>query len=130
VTPHLRFEVVACRPGARAGEWQVTWRVENLGQAVVIDSAWVPHGRFRGQGRVNFVPPRALPGGESALLELTVHADEAPGTLVENAFLILRVSLAGAAWRVFARMRIEFDASGAPRPVPELVTLQSAGATE
>ena len=88
----------------------------------MLESAWVPHGRFRGEGRLNFAPARALP----LSLEMTVHAEEAPGTVVENAFLILRLS----GWRVFVRMRVEFDPSGVPRPIPELVTLQSAGAAE
>jgi hypothetical protein len=47
--------------------------------------------------------------------------------VVENAFLILRLSLG---WRVFVRMRVEFDADATPHPIPELVTLQSAGAAE
>jgi hypothetical protein len=119
--PRLDVEVESVVRGAAAGLWQVTWRL--AGDARAVESAWVPHGRFRGVGRVNFTPPRALP----VFLEMTVHADEAPGTIVENAFLILRLS---DGWRVFVRMRIEFDSSGVPKPVPELVTLQSTGAAE
>jgi hypothetical protein len=50
-----------------------------------------------------------------------VSAREEPGTLVENAFLILTTD----ACRVFARMRVEFDAEGSASPVVEAVTTQS-----
>jgi hypothetical protein len=120
--PHLRVDVESVRP-AGAGAWQVTWRLASQGEAVALESAWVPHGRFRGAGRLNFGPPRLLP----LSLEMLVHADEAPGTVVENTFLILRLA---SGWRVFIRMRVEFDQDGVPHPIPELVTLQSAGATE
>jgi hypothetical protein len=120
--PHLRVEVESVR-AVGPGTWEVTWRLDNRGQPAAVESAWVPHGRFRGAGRLNFAPPRALP----LALSMTVHADEAPGTLVENTFLILRLS---DGWRVFVRMRVEFGPEGVPQPIPELVTLQSAGATE
>jgi len=58
---------------------------------------------------------------ESHLLEVAVKAREQPGTLVENAFLILRTDVC----RVFARMRVEFDGAGRPRPVVEAVTAQA-----
>jgi hypothetical protein len=120
--PHLRIEVESVRP-AGAGAWQVSWRLASQGEPVALESAWVPHGRFRGAGRLTFAPPRPLP----LTLDMLVQADEAPGTLVENTFLILRLS---SGWRVFIRMRVEFDAEAVPHPIPELVTLQSAGATE
>ena len=123
--------MAACRRGSEAGTWQITWRIQNLSaDALVVESAWVPHGRFRGAGRLSLTPPRIVLPGDGLELKLAVHAEEAPGTLVENAFLILRVSLAGAAWRVFIRMRVEFDAQAAPHPIPELMTVQSAGAAE
>jgi hypothetical protein len=120
--PHLRVGVESVQP-AGAGTWLVTWSLASQGEPVALESAWVPHGRFRGAGRLNFSPARELP----LSLAMTVHADEAPGTVVENAFLILRLS---TGWRVFVRMRVEFDASGEPRPIPELVTLQSPGASD
>jgi hypothetical protein len=118
--PHLRVSVESVQR-AGAGVWRITWRVDNFGPPLGLESAWVPHGRFRGQGRLNFAPPRPLP----LSLEMLVHADEGPGTLVENTFLILRLS---TRWRVFVRMRVEFDTDAVPHPIPELVTLQSAGA--
>ena len=121
VAPRVRLTTTAVAPGQAPSQWRVTWRL--TGEAGAIESAWVPHGRFRGTGRVNFTPARALP----LRLEMTVQANEPPGTVVENAFLILRLT---DGWRVFVRMRIEFDSSGVPKPVPELVTLQSTGAAE
>ena len=129
VEPRLDIEVAECRRGPRPGNWDVTWRITNrAGQPLALHSAWVPHGRFRGQGRLNLA--RSLGPDHHLDLELPVHAQEAPGTVVENAFLIVRFSLAGVPWRVFVRMRVEFDAQGTPHPIPELVTLQSARAAE
>ena len=92
----------------------------------MLESAWVPHGRFRGEGRVAL--SLSLAPGETGEVELTVRAQEPPGTLVENAFLILRARLAETPWRIFARMRVEFDAKAHPRPVVESVTFQRVAA--
>jgi len=98
----------------------VTWRVVNVSDGrVAIVEAWVPHGRFRGEGHLplNVV----IAPGASHLLEIAVNAREEPGTIVENAFLILRTDMC----RVFARMSVPFDGTGRPRPVVEAVTAQS-----
>ena len=101
--------------------WRIGWDITNLGnEALVIEDAWVPHGRFRGEGHVTL--ETAIRRGGTTRVELKINSQEAPGTVVENAFLILRVS---RRWRVFARMRIEFEPDGAPRPVVENVTAQS-----
>ncbi len=86
-----------------------------------LEDAWVPHGRFRGEGHVTL--DVQVPTGGETIVELTVSAAEAPGTVVENAFLILRLSGQSQAWRVFARMRVEFSASSM-LPVVEVVTAQ------
>ena len=112
--------VESCRPADAEGRWLVVWRVHNdADEPLHIHDAWVPHGRFRGlQGHVpvNLV---LVPGGSEAL-ELLVSAAEAPGALVENAFLILQTNQG----RVFARMRIEFGDQGM-RPRVMRVTSQS-----
>lgn len=102
----------------------MSWLVRNdEPEPIELHSAWVPHGRFRGEGRV----PLAIrvAGHESERLELPVVAAEPPGTVVHNAFLILQVSGNGGAWRIFARMRLEFDAQAQPTPIVEVVTSQS-----
>src|SRR5947209_3641436 len=119
--PGVRVEVVSCRAGRAAGVWQVTWRIE-ADEPLSIEEAWVPHGRFRGLSRPLFSPPLGLP----AEVTLEVRAAEAPGTVVENAFLILRVR---GGRRVFVRMRIEF-LEDQLKPICELVSLQSTSAPE
>src|SRR5215211_7506532 len=108
VQPRIRIAVSDCRADTTAGGWLVTWLVSNDGASpVALHEAWLPHGRFRGDGRA---PLRAsVPPGDSAALTLRVRAAEAPHSRVENAFLILRASVGGVAWRIFGRMRIEFS---------------------
>ena len=122
--PRVSIEVVDCRPVPdRPGRWRVAWLFRNDEPTPVeIHDAWVPHGQFRGDGHV----PLAIvvEHGGAARVELAVAAAEAPGTVVRNAFLILQVSGGDRAWRVFARMRVEFDAQAAARPVVEVVTGQ------
>ena len=129
-SPSLTVTRVSCRalggviqhPGD-AVRWQATWLVHNAGtEPLDLEAAWIPHGRFRGDGRL------PLSGQIKALadqeLEFSVTADETPGTVVDNAFLILRLSQRGVPWRIFIRMRIEFDPAGVPRPIVEAITSQ------
>jgi hypothetical protein len=118
--PDVQIEVETRRPDAQPGRWRVVWRVANAGsEPLRLEDAWIPHGRFRGDGHVPI--SAVIDPGASAPLEFVVSANEAPLTVVENAFLILRAGR----WRLFARMRIEFDAHGVPRPIVETVTVQS-----
>jgi hypothetical protein len=107
------------------GRWRVTWQVHNDGPAALaLSAAWIPHGRFRGDGRLALA--EALAPGAAVRLTFEVRAREAPGTLVENAFLILRAEDArSGAWRIFGRMRVPFDTDGRPWPVVEVVSTQS-----
>ena len=117
--PSLYVTVESCAPDGDA--WRVQWRIANHGNTpLMLTSAWVPHGRFRGaDGRVAL--HSVLVPGAQHRLSLRVGADEPPGTVVENAFLILQAT----GWRIFTRMRIEFNAAGEPRPVVEATTYQS-----
>ena len=118
VEPPVGIEASGCEPCE--GRWRVFFRVVNVGAAAVsVSDAWLPHGRFRGDGHIPL--DLRLPPGETTSLALRVTAREDPGTIVENAFLILRLGDR----RVFARLRVRFDADGAPRPVVESVTAQS-----
>ncbi len=123
-TPRVTFSARKCQPAGEPGRWRANWIVHNAeSDPLELQAAWIPHGRFRGDGRLDLagqVEPHA-----SRELEFTVTADEEPGTRFENAFLILRVELQRRAWRVFVRMRIEFDADAVPTPVVEAVTRQS-----
>src|SRR5260221_7594356 len=109
--------------GVGDGRWQVTWLVTNDGVgSLTLEAAWIPHGRFRGDGRIPL--SKDLHAGASAKLTFLVTAQGQVGTTVENAFLILRVVYDGQPARIFSRMRIEFDAQAVPRPVIELITVQ------
>ncbi len=108
------------------GRWRVSWRVANDGQeSVHLEQAWLPHGQFRGDGRVPLA--ETIPGGGAVRLRAEVSAHEPPGTSVENAFLILVVAAGGQRWRVFARMTVVFDEQSVPCPRLEQVTTQSLG---
>jgi hypothetical protein len=106
------------------GRWRVAWLVHNDGSSPLrLEDAWLPHGRFRGEGHV--AVERKIEPGAASHIELSVSSAEPPGTVVENAFVILRVRGAERVWRVFARMRVEFDDVGAARPIVEAVSAQS-----
>jgi hypothetical protein len=106
------------------GRWRVAWLVHNDGSSPLrLEDAWIPHGRFRGEGHVPL--QMNIEPGAASDIELSVSSAEPPGTVVENAFVILRVRGAERAWRVFARMRVQFDDVGTARPVVEAVTAQS-----
>jgi hypothetical protein len=124
--PRLEIEPCGCRPGAQADEWLAAWRVRNAGDDVVtLIETWLPHGRFR-WGPREFDPAIRLRPGAAVQIEQPVRCLEREGTLVENTFLILRVTRREQPWRVLARHRLEWDAAG-PRPVCELITAQPVG---
>jgi hypothetical protein len=121
--PRVRIEVAACRPAASVGRWRVTWTVHNDSSDVLsLEEAWVPHGRFRGDGHVPVVA--ALAPGERYDLSLEVTSAEAPGTVVENAYLIVRAALGMTPVRLFARMRVVFDQHAQAQPAVETLTAQ------
>jgi hypothetical protein len=123
VEPRVRIEVLDCRADGEPGRWRVSWNVHNVGSAaVMLQGAWIPHGRFRGDGRLPLA--NHLESGQSLRLEYCVSAREDPGTRVDNAFLILQAASDGGAWRIFTRMRIEFDARAVPTPIVEAITTQ------
>jgi hypothetical protein len=116
VRPSVRVTVESC---VRDGDaWLVGFLVSNAGPSTLsLVSAWVPHGRFRGADGRTPLDVHLAPGASHALA-VRVLTCEPPGTVVENAFLILQAER----WRIFTRMRIEF--SPEPVPIVEQVTLQ------
>ena len=175
--PQVRIEILSCQADS-TGRWRVTWRVTNDGpEPLHLEDAWIPHGRFRGEGHIPL--SIEMRPGQSTRLDLRVNVMQAlptrstaveepppiasgppptpsivveeppsiasgppptpstvveeppsiasgpPPTVIENAFLILRASGSERAWRIFAKIRVEFDARGAPTPIVEAVTTQS-----
>ncbi|MBI4494815.1 MAG: hypothetical protein HY690_18735 [Chloroflexi bacterium] len=125
--PRVAIEPAAHRPGAVAGVWLVAWRLQNPGpRPLQVLAARAPHGRFRSQERALAPPPMLLPG-ESAEIELAVTCAEPPGTVVENAFLILRVRWGSEPWRILARLRVMVDEAGSLRTTCEEISVQPIG---
>jgi hypothetical protein len=121
--PRVTVRIDSVAADGEPGRWRVAWLVQNRGDSTIeLESAWIPHGRFRGQGRLPL--EYKLEANETRRLEFRVAAHEAPGTVVENAFLILRAR----GWRIFTRMRIEFDPSGIPWPVCEVTSVATIAA--
>ena len=100
--PRLDVEPAGVRSGEAPDEWVVTWRIRNEGArpALLVES-WLPHGKFRGE---KLSHQRTLAPRKTVELELAARCAEAPGTVVENCFLILRVRSGETAWRVLARL--------------------------
>jgi hypothetical protein len=118
----------ACRCTASVcGGWLCTWRIQNLGQEPLqVLSAGLPHSRFRGEEQELSPSPQLLPA-ESVQLALAVACREPAGTVVENAFLILRVLWRERPWRIFARLRVVFDQHSVPENSTEVITTQPVG---
>jgi hypothetical protein len=107
--------------------WRIRWRLTNRDAVPLrISAAWLPHGRFRGQ-RQEFDPPLTLSASGGARFDSWVRADEAPGAVVENCFVILSVEWAGEQWRVFARLEVTFQADASPKVDTVLITAHPVG---
>lgn len=110
--------------------WVISWRIKNLSDRQLhLLAARLPHSQFRG-GEIQLQPALEVPSGQSAVLELSVACNEAPGEVVENAFLILRVLWSGEPWRILTRFRVLVDSEGAPHTTTELITTQPVGFSE
>ena len=127
--PKLGVEALFCDPAGTEGCWSASWRIRNLSQQrVEIVSVWLPHDNFASRRRV-FNTPLRLPSMDSEVLEIHVACDELPGSVVENAFVILQLEMDGRTWRVFARHRIALDDAGVPHHKCQSVTVHPVGFT-
>src|SRR5262245_32057443 len=126
-SPRLLIEAASSCATTVQGQWLVAWRVQNLGQEpCTVLSTWLPHDKFASHQTTIDPPLRLLPG-ESTRLELPVTCHEPPGSVVDNAFLILRLLWLAQSWRAFARHRVVLDDTGTPQPVCQVVTIQRVG---
>jgi hypothetical protein len=125
--PNVVVESAGPCAASACGRWLCTWRIQNLSQETLsLLSAGLPHSRFRSEEQELSPAPQLLPG-ESARLALAVACREPAGTVVENAFLILRVVWRERPWRVFARLRVVFDQHSVPENGTEVITTQLVG---
>ena len=109
------------------GRWRITWRIHNLEkEALTLRGAQVPHEKFRSEQRT-FDKAVDVPGDASASLEFPVICREAPGTVVDNAFLILHVDWRQNAWRIFVRFQVSVGEDSLPHARTESITTQKAG---
>jgi hypothetical protein len=101
--------------------------MHNLGRdPVVLLSTWLPHDKFA-HPQQGIDPPLELAPEGSTVLELPVACHELPGSVVENAYVILRVLWRGQPWRVFIRLRVTVDNSSIPQHMCESVTVHPVG---
>lgn len=122
--PDLRLEA---REATQAdGMWRVQWRVTNLGgDHVRLVAVRAPHPRFRSE-------PQELNAlvVESASFEQAVVVDAAPGTDIENAFVIFVAVKDRETWRVLFRVRVQVGADGTPAPQVEAASTHRIGLPE
>ena len=128
--PNLNFETSGCRPTDRSSRWTTAWRVANLGHyTALILAAWLPHDQFMGENQ-EFQPPLEVPLLGCIDLEVTVECAEAPDTIIENAFVILRLAYCGREWRVYARQQVCLDSRGVPHANCQSVTCNPVGGSD
>lgn len=127
-TPHVEVSAAGCAATDTPGQWLARWRLRNRGkEPLTLLETWHPHGKFKGDSRA-IVPALLLVPGEGVALDTRVACSEAQGTVVENAFLILRVEdQVGQQWRILARVRVTVGRARVPEPVVEVVTTQRVG---
>jgi hypothetical protein len=125
--PKIRVQQETVQRGATPDRWQVAWTIVNLGDAPLkILAARTPHEKFRCDEK-EFTPPVDLAANQRGRIELEVRCGEAAGTVVENAFLLMRVVHAGKAWLILARLTVLMNNDGVPATVTELITTQHVG---
>src|SRR5262249_8376259 len=125
--PRIAVEELRRNREIGSDRWLFGWRIQNLTQQPIkFLTARCPHGKFRSNERT-FDPPSYIAGGENATIEVPVLCNEPPGTIVENAFLILLVEWLETSWRLFVRFRVTINKKGEPETATELITIQRVG---
>ena len=124
--PIIAVEKLAT-PSGTGGRWSFKWRVQNkTTTAIRLLSVRVPHGKFRADKLV-FAPALEIPAKENRDFQLSISCNEAPDSVIENAFLIFAVDWRNQQWRFFIRLQVEINRSGVPETSIESITIQRAG---
>lgn len=125
--PRVAVVAIEQRPDPAARQWLVTWRIQNSSRRpLALLATRQPHDRFYAQEQP-LASELLIPPGQSRALQLAVTCGEPPGTVVENAFLILKARWGSESWRILARLRVEFQACEAPQIACERLTVQPIG---
>jgi hypothetical protein len=126
--PKIAVDGICRGRGSRSGIWLFGWCIQNLSdQPIKLLAARLPHGRFRSHSDIGFNPPLEMGIGERAQIETAVFCDEPPGSVIENAFLILSAEWEKQDRRIFVRLRVTVNEQGQPESLTELVTAQKVG---
>jgi hypothetical protein len=121
--PSLAVSIDRCETELPGTLIEVRWLLQNLGaEPLELEESWLPHGQFRGE-RQAFEPPVSLAPQGTLTHSREVDVAAATGSVIENAFLILRVRWQGKPWRVFARIRAAVALDHSIQPIVELVTV-------
>jgi len=125
--PRIALRQIALARDAAAGCWNIRWQLDNRGgDALTIDAVRLPHGQFKSALR-HFTPALEVAAGASEGFHTIVQCQEPAGSITENAFVIFHGQWRGAAWRIFARIRVHVDVAGEPHAATELITTQKVG---
>ncbi len=120
-----RLTIAPMGAAKRDGDgWRTTWRISNMEpDAVRVVAAIAPHAQFRGEAALD----REIAGPGETQLSLVVRTVGAPGSEIENAFVIVQVQRGDERWRLLARLRVPLGDDGKPQPRIETVTCQRVG---
>ena len=125
--PRIRIEQDTAQRKPAPNLWKVTWSIHNLADSpLTILAARLPHGKFRGK-EIQLKRPLDLEPNGTGYLELEAQCDEAPGNVIENAFLIMRVVWVANEWLLLARFRVFINTDGTLSTTTERITAQLVG---
>ncbi len=120
-----RLTIAPIGAAKRDGDgWRTTWRIANMEpDAVRVVAAIAPHPKFRDEASLD----REIRGSGDTQFSLVVRTVGAPGSEIENAFVIVQVQRGDERWRLLARLRVPLGDGGKPQPRIETVTSQRVG---
>ena len=128
--PQIEVKQISVSKNLAPGRWILTWEIRNLSPArLAIVAARLPHSQFR-CAEWKLSPAQEIPPDQSTRLQCAVECLQDPGSVVENAFIILQVLWRDQPWRIFVRLRVSIDAAAAPHSVAESITTQQVGFSE